>query len=157
MTPVRSLRLYLCLGLVACLALVAVGCGESDDGDASGATITKAQFIKKADETCAKAEARQLALVGKFSEQGRPPSKANEEALIRFAAVPPLNAEAEELSALPLPSEGSAQAEAFLRAFEAGIEGAEAAPGRLLERARNPFAKAEALAAQFGLKVCGGA
>jgi hypothetical protein len=141
----------------AALVLGGGGCGGSDGSQTEAATVTKAQFIRRADATCAKAEKRQLALVQKFGERETQQSEDAELELVRFAGVPPLAVEAEELAVLPLPSADARQAEAFLEAFEQGVEQAEQNPGALLNSTQNPFEKSEELAARFGFKVCAGA
>jgi hypothetical protein len=146
-------RLLTGAALIAAFALV--GCGDGDDTTA--AELTKAQYIKQADAICSKTEKRQQQLVGEFSKKEKKQTAGSEEALVRFAGIPPLATQAEELGELPVPKTGAKEAEAFLKAFEAGVEGSEKDPKSLLTASANPFAEAEKIAQNFGFKVCRGA
>jgi hypothetical protein len=138
------------------LGLLSAGCGDSDD-ETTTATLSKAQFIKQADEICGKTEGRQLKRIEEFQKRQLPPGPKAERELVLFAGIPPLALEAEELEELPLPGSGGSEAEAFIESFSAGVEKAEKDPTSLLGEKTNPFAEAEKLAREFGFKVCGGA
>lgn len=144
-------------GLVCTLlvgsALFVAGCGG--DGGEEQVTITKAQLIKRADRICGQTEDRQQALVGKFAERRATRDRAGEEELIRFAGLPPLRAEAKELRELSDQADVP-QFDAYLESFEAAIEASQAEPQLLLVPGKSPFDQTERLAAQLGLKVCGG-
>jgi hypothetical protein len=144
--------------LALILAIFAIGCGDGDgDGATAAASVSKAEYVKQADDICAKTEGRQQKRVGMFGKKERQQTPNAEAELVRFAGVPPLAMEAEELAELPLPTSEAAQAKAFLKAFEVGVEAAEEDPTSLLAADSNPFAKAEAIAVKFGFKVCRGA
>jgi hypothetical protein len=141
------------------LALCAVlaGCGGGSDGDEEQSALTKAEYVKQADEICAAAEKRQRKLATKFAgeKKGVNGPRGTEE-LISFAAIPPLEQAAKELKGLPPSKQEAAKAKAYLAAFEKGIEVASKEPGTILVEP-GAFTKAEAIAKEFGFKSCGGA
>ena len=147
--------------VVAVLTLAA--CGTSSGGDeatSTSATVSKAQFIKRADAICAKAEQKQLARVGLFKElhSGEPEGQAQLIGIIRFAGLPPLKTQAEELAKLPLSREETKQAEAYLQSLNKALKKAETDPSSMAGGVESsPFLKAEALAGKFGFNSCGGA
>lgn len=151
---VSKARLSLPLLAVLVAALIS-GCGGDDDSTTT-ATVSKAQFVKEADAICKKTELEQEKLVNKYYVRLNPNElKAKGEKLVRLAALPPLQTQAEELSELPLPEQGEKEAKAYMKAFEAGLQEAEEDPKSLLEG--KAFADAEAQAAKVGFKVCLGA
>lgn len=151
-----SFALLAAAAFFASLALV--GCGSGDDED-QPASLPKSQYAKKADAICSKTEGRQEKLVNQFGEQTKknPETPSGTEELIIFAAVPPLELQAKELSQLPPPEEEAAKAKEYLHAFEKGIEATAQEPQALLVAEPGPFTKAEEAAKGFGFKVCSGA
>lgn len=142
--------------LVSLLLLAGCGSGGADTSETT-ATLTKAQYIKQADAICSKAEKRQLKLVVSFQKLNLKQTPSSELRLVKFAGIPPLGKQVEELAALAPPATGAKQASAFIKAFEAGVAEAEKNPALLLELNKDPFAKARALAGSYGFKVCRGA
>lgn len=149
-------RLPVAGALLASLLLLA-GCGSGGTSSETAAALTKAQYVKQADAICAKVEKRQLKLVGAFQKLHLKQSPSSELKLVRFAGIPPLDTQAEELAALSPPTTEAKEASAFIKAFEAGVAEAEKNPGLLLKINQDPFAKARALASSYGFKVCRGA
>ncbi|HET7120882.1 MAG TPA: hypothetical protein VFI17_06480 [Solirubrobacterales bacterium] len=149
---------YLAGACALVVALLAIGCGSSGDSSSkasnTSATISKVEYLKRADAICGRTEKEQLKLVASFP-QGKPTQKAQVE-LIEHAGIPPLQEQAKQLGDLPAPREDAAQAEAYVVAFTKGLKKAEEDPGAML-KAPSPFAEAEALAAKVGFKVCKGA
>jgi hypothetical protein len=146
--------LSLLLAFIA-LVLVAIagGCGSSD-GD-TGATVSKASFIRQADAVCSnsdKAQEAKLTQLGQEVKQGDTKPLDDEE-LILQAGLPSLRNAIEELSALPLPEDGG-KAEALIEELEAALEETEQSPKLLLEEP-SPFTPVAAKARAYGFKVCG--
>jgi len=147
--------------MAAITALVVLpSCGSSNDETVE--TVSKEEFVKQADQVCAKTEKRQLALVNKFEEsksgkESQASTAKAEEELVAFAGVPPIKQQFQELSQLPTPESGSSQVDAYLKALEAGLTTVEKEPALLLNIDSDPFAKAASLAEDFGFKVCSGA
>lgn len=155
------MKTYVVGAAIVLVALLVVGCG-SDGGSSSSVstasntsvTITKAQYIERADAVCGRTEKKQLALVDEFPKQ-KPTQQAQVE-LVEFAGIPPLKEQAEQLNELPEPNKAAGEAKAYVDAFSNGVKGADEDPSAMLE-APTPFAKAESLAVKFGFKVCRGA
>jgi hypothetical protein len=137
------------------LGLLATGCGNSDDGNSR--TISREEFIQKADSICAKHEKKQKERVATFTKTHPISGPKAEMELVEFAGLPPLLKEAKELAQLPLPNVATAEAEEFIKAIERGVQKVQKDPRSLLVYEDNPLEEAENLAEQFGFKVCGGA
>ena len=133
------------------------GCGGGSDTTQS-ATLTKAEYVKQADQVCAKTEGRQRALLTKFQKENRNigSGQAATEKMISVAALPPMEEQIQDLSQLPPPDKEAAKAKAYLKELEKGLKIAEKEPGTLL---LNPgaFTKSEEAARAFGFKTCAGA
>jgi hypothetical protein len=137
--------------LLGALTLL-LGCGGS--GDSTSTSLTKPQFIKQAKAICEKAEREQLELATQYLKKH---PGAEEEEMIIPAGVPPLQKQAEQLTALPAPAGDEAKVDAFLAAFEEGIKDMEANPQDALSPASNPFKKANELGEKYGLTNCASA
>lgn len=143
---------------VLTLAALSAGCGGS--GDSTTASLTKAQYIKRGDAICTKAEQEQLAGVERFQRETHVEALgvgSSEEQLVKEVGIPPLRLETEKLADLPAPQGGETQVKAYVAALEEGMQAAEKEPGLLLEAGKSPFAEAEELASAYGFRVCGGA
>jgi hypothetical protein len=139
------------------IALTAFGCGGGSDTTESD-SLTKAAYVKQADQICAKTEDRQRALLTEFQKQNKNATEgqATTEKMISFAALPPMEKQLEELSQLPLPEKEAAKAKAYLTELEKGLKIAEKEPGTLLITP-GAFTKSEEAARAFGFKTCAGA
>src|SRR5438128_2043762 len=104
------------LALLMALAIGIVGCGSGgEDETAQADTLTKAEYVKQADEICAKTEGRQRKLLTKFQKQNPNPEGPSEtEKMISYAGLPPIQEQIQELSKLPLPDKEAAKAKAYL-------------------------------------------
>lgn len=131
-------------------ALLIASCGGSTDG-----TMSKAEFVERGDEICARAESEKNAALEKaLSEESRAASaKQREEALVTEVALPPIDRMTLELAELGEPAVGAPQARAMVAAFEAGVAKLKRDPSSALKGA-DPFEKAGSLAAQFGFEAC---
>jgi hypothetical protein len=152
---VPLLRILALLGLI--LAFAFIGCGGGDD-DEEPASLTKVQYVKRADDICAQTEKRQRKLLGQFQREN--PKAGNSpqalEQMISVAALPPMKEQVQELAELPPPDKEAAKAEAYLNALEKGLKAAEKEPGALLAEP-GAFNKAEEASQAFGFKTCRGA
>jgi hypothetical protein len=139
------------IGVLVVLA-IGVGCGGGDDD-----SLSKADFVKQADEICARKEAeKNKKLEASFQQLGKEgkSGKQAEEELVTDAALPPISEMTEELKDLGAPSGEEDQADAMVEAFEAEIEKIEDDPASVINETGGEFAKANQLAKQMGLKVC---
>jgi len=129
-------RLISALGVVvaACLAL---GCGSSGE-DATTAretvatTLTKAQFIKRAEAICESVRADRIAALNSFGKKSSARAGAGDAA--KTITAPSLNREAEELKGLEAPAQDKANLASLVsalskmsKAFENGSSGAKTA------------------------------
>jgi len=146
-------------GLVAVLAavflgLLAVGCGSSSDSS----SLTKAEFVKQADQICTKGEKSIEDGAEKFAEDNdvntEKPTKAQQEEVIQQVVAPDIRKQAEEIGDLGAPKGEEAEVEAIVTAVEDGADELESKPETLIE-GKNPLVKGSKLAKEYGLKVCG--
>jgi hypothetical protein len=139
------------------IAMIAVGCGSSDDSTSS---LTKAEFIAQADAICKKGNAEIESDFEAFAKENglkenQEPSKAQGVELVETTLVPNIQGQADELRALDPPSEDEAEVTAMLDSLDEGIEEAEADPEALFASKTDPFGPANKIAKEYGLKVCG--
>jgi hypothetical protein len=152
--------------LAAVLILAGCGGGGSDDSttttsDASTPSLSKADFIKRADAICEAGNKRTQSEYAAYAEEKKLSSK-NEPTPAQYAEVsdeiqvPAFKRQAEELRALGAPTGEEAKVTAMLDALDAGIEEVEEAdPRKALESTSSMFVEADKLAIAYGLKVCG--
>lgn len=144
------------VGGLLLIAAVAGGCGGSGDS-ATAETLTKAEFIKRADAICKRADAVQnKELRSYFAKRsdGNPSRTLNEEAIVKVG-LPPLRDEASELDALPAPEGDEEEIQAIVEGIEEAIEKSEKEPGALVSsNSAGPFTAVGKLASEYGLKVC---
>ena len=135
--------------LVAALAagLLAVGC-NGDDEDSEEA-LTKEEWITQADQICEQ-DNQELEQAGANIQ-----SQEDAEQFVSDTLVPKLNEEIDELRSLSAPEGDEDQINAILDAAQNGADEIEANPTAISNEATNPFAEANRLANEYGLKVCG--
>ena len=133
--------------LVGLLAGV-TGCGG---GSSTSASLTKKQYLKKAQEICEEGEKEQLELAAKYLKKN---PGAEEEDMVLPAAIPPLQKQIERIKALPAPEGDEAKIEAFVKASEQALKEGEANPQELLSSTSNPFDKANKLGEKYGFTNC---
>jgi hypothetical protein len=157
--------------VVALLSLVVYGCGSDSDSSTSagfttpskaaegGATITKAELIKKGDAICRKTDQRQsrgLKAYAKKHPQWEKTTSGQEKAIAK-AGLPPIGVEAEELENLGVPERESATVNAIFTALERALDEAEKDSGSLFSQKENPFDEVDQLAGDYGFKACSNA
>ena len=139
------------IGVLVVLA-VGVGCGGGDDD-----SLSKAEFVKQADEICARKEAEKNkdleAAFQKAGKEGKSGKKVEEE-LVTGTALPPISEMTEELKDLGAPSGEEDQVDAMIKALEEEIEKIEGDPASVLAGTSGGFDKANQLAQKMGLKAC---
>jgi len=144
---------------VLALALVAVGCGGSGDSETAVAesSISKAQYVKKAEAVCEKGteelEADFAALV-REKENVKKPSESDYLDLLEKVVAPNISAEVEELREIDVPEGDASTVEAMLSARTESLSIAEGEPKSLIENSKKVFGKASKLASEYGLKAC---
>jgi hypothetical protein len=158
------------------VAIVATGCGgggSSSDSSTGGSTesqgggeegsLTKKQFIAKADGICT-AKSKELndeveAFAKKEGISGsKEPSKDQTTELVEKYVVPNLRAQGEEIGELSAPEGDEEQIEKLVNGLEEGADEAEEDPQVILEpKSNSPLETAAKEAQAYGMKVCGSA
>jgi hypothetical protein len=145
-----KLRAALALTAVVAFGAIAAGCGSSGD-DSSTSDLTKAEFITKADAICQQGNQEiENAAKQQFGGSGRP-SGPEVSQFITQSVIPNTQSQVDQIRALGAPSGDEDQINKMLDTVEADVEKAKAA-GDINEQT---FAEGNALARQYGLKVCG--
>jgi hypothetical protein len=139
-----------CWLMGAALVVVISGCGGGDS-TASGQALPKAQFIKRASSICENSEGEQLQMM--FAYAKKHPG-AEEEEMVKPAALPPLEQELEDIKSLGAPEGDEAEIDAWLKEFEATIKKVTTNPGSILNLQNNPFDQANKMIAKYGLDKC---
>jgi hypothetical protein len=139
------------------VVLVLVGCGGGDDSSASG-SISKQEFIAKADAICTKSNKRMESQLGKFLVSGKQiskPTQADNEKFVATVLIPSLRKEIDEIKALGVPAEDEERVTAMIVALEEGLETAENDPRSVAAgSAEVIYGIPSRLAGEYGLKVC---
>jgi hypothetical protein len=147
------------LAALVALAAIVAGCGSDDDSDTT-ASLTKTEFIKQADAICAKSEKQVSTEFEDFAKENdipldKEPSEEQSEELVEEVLIPSVQDQADGIRDLGLPSGDEDRVEAMLDALDEAIEEAEDDPAALFASGSDPFAKANKLASDYGLEVCG--
>lgn len=131
------------VGLMA-LALLAVGCGGSDDEGP-----TKAEFVAEGTAIC-EASVKQIgADLRAAGQKGASPDATTEAIVSNFSQ------QLDELEALEPPAGDEQQVEKMLRQMRKGVEEAEAVENDALFSGDNQLGKGRAMAESYGLERCG--
>jgi len=135
------------------VAVVAAGCGSSDDD-----SLTKAEFTQQADAICKQgSEASQKEYVALLKDRVGEKNMTLEAGLTQGGEevlIPFYKTRAEELGELSPPSADEAQVAAIIEALEEGIEEGEENPDSI--PAGTPaIGRSSKLAAAYGLEECG--
>jgi hypothetical protein len=137
---------------VLAAALVVAGCGSSDS------SISKAEFVKKADAVCKKGEEEVQKDFGTFAkkhENVKKPTEADYAELVDAVLVENVEAEVNDIRALGAPEGDEKEVEAMLEAREESIEKAQDNPKAVIKSNEDIFGEASKLAKAYGLKECG--
>ena len=142
------------LGLLAlslAAGLVAAGCGGSDDNNTTtAASLTKPEWIAKADSIC-KQGSQEINQAASQQFGNQKPTEAEVQQFTKDNLVPKIQSEVDSIRALGAPSGDEDQVNKLLDTVQADIDKAKSAA--TIEN--SSFADGNALANQYGLKVCG--
>ncbi len=147
------------LGVPLLLVAVLAGCGGGDEeagfSPVVSEPLSKAEFLRQADEICLSSESRiEAAADDLVSAPGGLDPKAVSDVAINIA-VPALEAEADAIEALGAPEGDEAEVEAIITATRRGIAQIEADPEALGRRPPTGLRKAQDLAEAYGSRECG--
>lgn len=139
------------------IALIFAGCG--DDSSSSANSISKEEFIAKADAICKQGTRRMEAGLVKFLTDGgeiQKPSQADNEKFIVTILIPSLKREIKELRALGVPDGDEEKVEAMISSLEEGLDTAEDNPEVVAAGSTDiVFGIASRLAGEYGIETCG--
>ena len=163
-----SIRVF-SFGLAIAATLLVGGCGESDSSEITGQTgsLTKAEFIRRADAICRKGGSQVqrefAAYVQRNSDAVSPESPQSEQGaaaaeIIDTIYVPGNEKQIERIGSLSAPSGDEGEVKAILAAMQDGLDEASDRP-LVFIRAGSPkgpaFTEARKLARAYGLADCG--
>jgi hypothetical protein len=145
-----KLNVFAVVALLAAGA-IATGCGSSDGNSDSTTTasLTKAEWIAKADAICKQGNQEINQATKQF--QGKP-TQAQFDQFATDTLAPSVQKQVDQIRALSAPGGNEAQVNAILDAAEADVNKVKANPSSIQG---DPFADANKLARAYGLKVCG--
>jgi hypothetical protein len=155
-----SNRLIALLAGACALALFAAGCGGGDDTSTT-ASLTKAQFIKKADGICESAEGKLNGEFESFAEkhnlsEKQPPNHKEAEEAATTILIPSIEGQVQDIRALGAPEGDEGQVDELLTAVEDALDTAREDPAEFIEsEGEGEFAAANKKAREYGLKACG--
>jgi hypothetical protein len=147
------------LGALA-VALIGSGCSSSSSGSSdtglTESSITKAEYVKKAEAICKKGNEELEADFGSFvKEEGSvKPSEGVYDDLLEQVVAPNVTAEVEALRELEVPEGEASEIEAMLKAREGSIAIAEEEPKAIIQNTKKVFGEASTLAKEYGLEAC---
>ncbi len=140
----------------AALALLATGCGGGDDDD----TVTKAEFIKRADKICQKVDGTQVGEFQAYTQKrlatlNRLSFNEREEKLAAAVYVPSMKEEIKELEALEVPPGEEQKVDEVFAEMNAALKVFAKDPTSYLEGGpSDPFNKTAKLAREYGFISC---
>ncbi|HMI82053.1 MAG TPA: hypothetical protein VK480_09730 [Solirubrobacterales bacterium] len=145
---------WLVAGLVVAALLLASGCGGG--GDDTTASLTKDEFVKQANAICTKHQRQMEAKFSKFVEEANAGSRTStpekfKEGVTKIA-IPALEEQIEELSALPAPAGEEEQVKLILERQEETLKKVEADP--TFRTSGGPYEELNKPASDYGLSEC---
>src|SRR4249919_2911251 len=139
------------------VALVLAGCGGGDSSTTAG-SISKEEFIAKADAVCKKGTERlQKAIFAalKHPQNLTKVSEAEQIKIVTTAMVPNISREVKELRALGVPDGDQEKIDAMIGALEEGVQTAEQDPQAVTKSSDVVFGISSRIAGEYGLTACG--
>ncbi|MDX6608757.1 MAG: hypothetical protein QOF85_682 [Solirubrobacterales bacterium] len=140
------------------ITLIFAGCGGGDSSS-STTSISKEEFIVKADAVCKRGTKRLEAGLVQFLTKGKKiqkPSQQDNEKFVVTILIPSLRQEIKEIQALGVPKGDEEKVGAMIDALEEGLETAEDDPEAVAAGSTDiVFGIASRLAGEYGLETCG--
>jgi hypothetical protein len=144
------------LASLAAAALTA-GCGGDSGSDVdtttSGRTLSKSEWIARADAICAPSERKVDRAVDELL-QGPDPSQAELDHYATEVLAPTVQGDIDRIRALPPPEGDEEEVTRILDSAQEGVDQLEA-EGGLIQAGGGPFSEANLLAGNYGLRTCG--
>jgi hypothetical protein len=153
-------RFSLLFAGVLAVAVVAAGCGGSDDNGSSTASLSKAQFIEQGNAICSKGNAKLESEFEEFAEEhnlqeNKKPSDSELEEATETILIPGISSQVEEIRALGTPEGDEGEVDEILTGAEEAVEDAEEDPVSFAESESPKLKEVNKQAREYGLTVCG--
>jgi hypothetical protein len=160
-----SIRAFLAVSAAIAAVLAFAGCGGSDSSSAASegitvqtASVSKGQFIKKADAICAASKRKlEVALASYFKTGKRPSNEAEQNAWVKKYAstvlLPNYEKRIDELSAAGAPSADQSEVTAILESLQHSLDKIRQDPIKTSSDG-TIFVKPAKLASGYGLSGC---
>jgi hypothetical protein len=139
-------------------AALLAGCGGGGGSSSSASSVSKEEFIAKADAICKKGTERlQVAIAGALKKQPNitKVTQSEQEKIVTTVMVPSVSREAKELRALGVPEGDDEKVDAMITALEEGVETAERDPEVVTKSSDAIFGITSRIAGEYGATVCG--
>jgi hypothetical protein len=158
-------QIFFSLSLALTFTALLPGCGGGQDASISKATetgpLTKAEFIKRGDEICRKADTTQFNEASRYREKhgkelGKLPPIPAEEKVIVAIILPSIRRQMKELEALGTPKGEEKMVKSFFAGIEAGLKRAAKHPYHVEWEypSQNPFLAVDEALANYGFAYC---
>jgi hypothetical protein len=149
-----------CIGACAAATVIAIGaagCGGGDDSSSTttAASITKAEFVTQANEICAEGSKTIDAAANETFTGGQP----SQEDIVAFwgdTLIPSVTDQIAQIKALGIPAGDEDQVNALFAEVDSAISEAQQEVDSGDVTNQDPFADANKLAGEYGLKECAG-
>jgi hypothetical protein len=139
---------------LAAIAILIAGCGDDDNGS----SLTKDEFVKRADAICAKGTENLGKELSAYLEQQASTAKTESEVAaeaIQAVVLPEVEAQIEKIESLEVPSGDEGEIEAFLEAQRRAVASLEKRKNLSLTTDLDPaFQGSGKLAREYGLESC---
>ena len=140
------------LRIVLAVALIAAGCGGGGDDSTSTSSLAKPAWIAKADAICQQGNQEiEQAANEQFGKQDQGPTDEQIQQFTSETVVPSVQRQIDQIRDLGAPSGDEDQVNKILDTVQTDIDKTKSAT----TLPDDPFADGNALATQYGLKVCG--
>lgn len=142
------------IGSIVGIAAVAFALAVSGCGGGGSSSLSKAEYVKKAEEICTRSESERQEVISAASQKltGKKVTSAQQEQVV-LEVVPTFEKLSSEIKELGAPEGKEKQAEAWVEAMEETAENVKADPGTAIT-GNAPFRKANELAEELGAKRC---
>ena len=144
------------------VGLFAAGCGGGSDNStstsSSTSSLTKTEWIAKADAICKQGNQEINAAAHQTFQKGQKPNQAEQEKFATDSVVPSIQNQVDSIKALGAPAGQETQVNTILDSAQKSLDQAKSNPALLTDqggKGQDPFAETNQLAKQYGLKVCG--
>jgi hypothetical protein len=157
----RGIAVLAVLSMLIAAGILA-GCGSDSSSNASAtdeaaAPLSKAQFVKQAEEICQKGLKKKdeavSAALKELTEQAQGAPTAQDTAkMVEESVLPSYSKIVDQLSQLGAPKADEAKVEKLMGEFEAALKTVETDPVKATKS--NPFEPADKAAAAYGIEEC---